>query len=41
MRKPPAAEPRRLQQLAATAFSPAPRKVANAGKHGDSGWEEF
>ncbi len=37
----PAAEPQRLQQLAATAFSPAPRKVANAGKHGDSGWAEF
>ncbi len=37
----PAAEPQRLQQLAATAFSPAPRKLANAGKHGDSGWAEF
>jgi methyl-accepting chemotaxis protein len=37
----PSAEPQRLQQLAAAAFSPAPRKVANAGKHGDSGWEEF
>jgi methyl-accepting chemotaxis protein len=40
-RKPAAAEPQRLQQLAAAAFSPAPRKVANAGKHGDSGWAEF
>ncbi|KRE14311.1 hypothetical protein ASE66_13040 [Bosea sp. Root483D1] len=40
-RKPAAPEPQRLQKLAATAFSPAPRKVANAGKHGDSGWEEF
>ncbi|MGX1790063.1 HAMP domain-containing methyl-accepting chemotaxis protein [Bosea sp. NPDC055332] len=39
--KPAAAEPQRLQQLAATAFSPAPRKVANAGKRGDSGWAEF
>ena len=39
--KPAAAEPQRLQQLAAAAFTPAPRKVANAGKHGDSGWEEF
>ena len=36
-----AAEPQRLQQLAETAFSPAPRKVANGGRASDSGWEEF
>ncbi|CAN7499682.1 methyl-accepting chemotaxis protein [Bosea sp. LjRoot90] len=41
MAKRPSAEPARLQKLAETAFSPAPRKVANAGKHGDSGWAEF
>jgi methyl-accepting chemotaxis protein len=37
----PAGGPELLQQLAEQAFTAAPRKAANAGKHHAAGWAEF